>query len=194
MSSDASEGVGRRLTTAGISGPAATAAGGAGAARQDEDPAPRPRRGGRGVAAQDGAATPRSRRISEEVAVGSSVARSPDYDEAKGHSLIQVIEHIFKGDENPDAGYPVAREQPFPIKPATKLVVVTISGFEFWFGTTQQEIMAGSSRYGFHAALEADFPRAMIVVKVRANHRFFGRVDRDWAWRCRVVVQCFGEN
>jgi hypothetical protein len=30
-------------------------------------------------------------------------------------------------------------------------------------------------------------------VKVRANSRFWGKVDRDWTWRCRVVVQCFGE-
>jgi len=54
--------------------------------------------------------------------------------------------------------------------------------------------MAASSRYGLHAGLEADFGRSILTVKVRANDRFWGRVDRDWAWRCHVVIQCFGES
>jgi hypothetical protein len=196
MSSD-SPGVARRhrLAAASAISVAASASGTVAAARQDEEPAPRAKRGFRpGATAQDGTAAPRSRRISEEVVVGSSVARSPDYNEAKKHSMIQVIEHVFKEDENPDGGYPVTRSKEFAIKPATKLAIVAISGFEFWFGTTQQEIMAASSRYGLHAGLEADFGRSILTVKVRANHRFWGKVDRDWAWRCRVVIQCFGES
>jgi hypothetical protein len=82
MSRDSSEGGGRRrLLTAGFIGPVATGPGKVGAAQQDEEPTPRPRRGFRAGAAQDGAAVPRSRRISEEV-VGSSVARASDYNEA----------------------------------------------------------------------------------------------------------------
>jgi hypothetical protein len=54
--------------------------------------------------------------------------------------------------------------------------------------------MAASSRYGFHAGLEADFERNTVTVKVRANWRFWGRVDRDWTWRCHVVIHCFGES
>jgi uncharacterized protein YaiE (UPF0345 family) len=87
----------------------------------------------------------------------------------------------------------VTRVKEFKVKAATKLAIVTISGFEFWFGTSEQEIMAASSRYGVHAGLEADYSRGTLTVKVRANSRFWGKVDRDWAWRCHVVVQCFGE-
>jgi hypothetical protein len=47
------------------------------------------------AAAQDNPQAVRSKRISEEVVVGSSVAKSSDYNEAKNHSLIQVIEHVF---------------------------------------------------------------------------------------------------
>ena len=66
---------------------------------------PRLRRGfGAGAAAQDALETPRSRRISEEVVTGSSVAKSADYDESKKYSLIQVIEHVLKEDEDPAAG------------------------------------------------------------------------------------------
>jgi hypothetical protein len=196
MSSD-SPGVAqrRRFAAATPIGVATSASGNVAAARQDEEPAPRAKgRFRAGATAQDGAAAPRSRRISEEVVVGSSVARSPDYNEAKKHSIIQVIEHVFKEDENPDAGYPVIRTKEFSIKPATKLAIVAISGFEFWFGTAQQEIMAASSRYGLHAGLEADFGRSILTVKVRANNRFWGKVDREWAWRCQVVIQCFGES
>lgn len=136
----------------------------------------------------------RSRRISEEVVVGSSVAKAPDYNEAKKHSLIQTVEHIFKEDEDTAKGYPVTRVKQFKVKAATKLAIVTMSGFEFWFGTTDQEIMAASSRYGVHTSLEADFGRGTLTVKARANSRFWGRIDRDWTWRCHVVVQCFGES
>jgi hypothetical protein len=122
------------------------------------------------------------------------VARSPDYNEAKKHSLIQIIEHVFKQDEDTAAGYPVTRVKEFKVKAATKLAIVTISGFEFWFGTSEQESMAASSRYGVHAGLEADFSRGILTVKVRANSRFWGKVDRDWTWRCHVVIQCFGEG
>ena len=53
------------------------------AAAQDATQIPRTRRRiGGATASQDGAETPRSRRISEEVVVGSSVARSADYNEA----------------------------------------------------------------------------------------------------------------
>jgi hypothetical protein len=160
-----------------------------------EEQIPRSRRGiGAQVTIDDGAEVPRSRRISEEVVIGSSVARSPDYNEARKHSLIQVIEHVFKEDDDPAAGYPVTRVKEFKINAATKLALVTISGFECWFGTAEQETVAASSRYGVHAALEADFPRATLSVKARANFRFWGKVDRDWAWRCHVLVQCFGES
>jgi hypothetical protein len=152
------------------------------------------RRIGADVAIQDGEEIPRSRRISQEVVVGSSVARAPDYNEAKKHSLIQIIEHVFKEDEDTAAGYPVTRVKEFKAKAATKLAIVTISGFEFWFGTSEQESMAASSRYGVHAGLEADFSRSTLTVQVRANSRFWGKVDRDWTWRCHVVVQCFGEG
>jgi len=196
MSVDSS-GASRRhvLTAARAIGLGAVVTGTVAAATQDEEQIPRSRRGiGADATAQDVAEIPRSRRISEEVVVGSSVARSSDYNEAKKHSLIQVIEHVFKEDEDSAAGYPVTRTKEFKVRAATKLAIVTISGFEFWFGTTAQEIMAASSRYGFHAGLEADFPRTMLTVKVRANSRFWGKVDRDWTWRCHVVIQCFGES
>src|SRR5439155_10910137 len=120
---------------------------------------------------QDGAEIPRSRRISEEVVVGSSVAKSSDYNEAKNHSLIQVIEHVFKEDEDTAAGYPVTRVKEFKVKVATKLAIVTISGFEIWFGTKEQELMFATSRVGVHASLEADLGRGALTVKVRANSR-----------------------
>ena len=41
-----------------------------------------------------------SNRFSKEVVDGSSVARSPAYNEAKKHALIQIIEHVFKEDEH----------------------------------------------------------------------------------------------
>jgi hypothetical protein len=143
---------------------------------------------------QDPAEMPRSRRISEEVVVGNSVARSSDYNEAKNHSLIQVIEHVFKEDDDPADGFPVTRVKEFKVKPATKLALITVSGFEFWFGTKDQEIFIASSRCGFHAGLEADFSRGTLTAKVRANWRIWGRGDREWAWRCHVVIQCFGES
>jgi hypothetical protein len=136
----------------------------------------------------------RSRKISEEVVVGNSVARSSDYDEAKSHSLIQVIEHVFKEDEETDAGFPVTRSKEFKVKPATKLAIVTISGFEIWFGTKEQEFMFAKSREGVNAALEADLTHGTLTVKVRANARRAARIDHEWTWRCHVVVQCFGEN
>jgi hypothetical protein len=136
----------------------------------------------------------RSRKISEEVVVGSSVARSSDYSDAKSHSLIQVIEHVFKEDEDPAAGYPVTRVKEFKVKPATKLAIVTISGFELWFGTKDQEYMFAKSREGANAALEADLSRGTLTVKVRANARRANRVDHEWTWRCHVVIQCFGES
>jgi hypothetical protein len=196
MSSDLSRASGRhQLAAPSAIGLVRSAPGQIAATNQDGEQDPRSRRGVRArLTTPDGEPTPRSRRISEEVVVGSSIARSPEYNEDKKHSVIQVIEHVFKEDENPDAGYPVTRAKEFAIKPATKLAVVAISGFEFWFGTTQQEIMAASSRYGLHAGLEADFGRATLTVKVRANYRFWGKVDRDWAWRCHVIIQCFGQS
>ena len=195
MSSDSSVGTRRHLLGAsGAIGLGTFLTGKVAANNQDEGQIPRSRRGFGAAAAQNGQETPRSRRISEEVVVGSSVARSADYNEAKKHTLIQVIEHVFKEDDDPAAGYPVARVKELQVKPATKLATVAISGFEFWFGTTQQEIMAASSRYGLHASLEADFGRATLIVKVRANYRFWGKVDHDWAWRCHVVIQCFGQT
>jgi hypothetical protein len=143
---------------------------------------------------QDGTETPRSSRISEEVVSGGSVVRSPDFNESKRHSLIQTIEHTFKEDQDTAAGFPVTATKEFKIKSATKLAIVTISGFELWFGSSEQELVGASSRYGVHAGLDADFGRKTLTVKVRANSRFWGRVNRDWAWRCRVIVQCFGED
>jgi hypothetical protein len=165
------------------------------AAAQDGEQIPRPRRRfGADTASQDGAEVPRSRRISEEVVVGSSVARASDFNDAKEHSLIQIIEHIFKEEEDTAAGYPVTRVKELKVNAATKLALVTVSGFEFWFGTAEQELMGASSRYGVHAGLEANFGQGTLTVKVRANSRFWGKVDRDWTWRCHVVVQCFGER
>ena len=122
---------------------------------------------GKVEAAQDNATMVRSRRISEEVVVGSSIARSSDYNEAKSHSLIQVFEHIFKEDEDTSAGYPVTRVKEFKVKPATKLAIVAISGFECWFGTKEQELMFAISRMGIHAGLEADLGHGTLTVKVR---------------------------
>ena len=82
------------------------------------------------VAGQENPQWLRSRKISEEVVVGSSVARSAEYNEAKNHSLIQVIEHVFKEDEDTAAGFPVTRVREFKVKPTTKVAIVTISGFE----------------------------------------------------------------
>ncbi len=144
--------------------------------------------------AQDNPQAVRSRKISEEVVVGSSVARSPDYNEAKGYSLIQVIEHLFKEDEGTDAGFPVKRTKEFKVKEATKLAIVTISGFEIWFGTKEQEYMFARSREGVNAALEADLSHGSLTVRVRANARRANRVDHEWSWRCHVVIQCYGES
>jgi hypothetical protein len=143
---------------------------------------------------QDETQLVRSRRISEEVVVGSSMAKAADYNETKKYSLIQVIEHVFKEDDDPAAGFPVTRVKEFKVKEATKLAIVTLSGFEFWFGTKEQEFIIAASRFGVHAALEADFGRGSLTAKVRANYRFWRRVDHDWAWRCHIVIQCFGES
>jgi hypothetical protein len=196
MSSDSSRDTRRDLLTAASAiSLGAFVAGKVEAAAQHGEQAPRPRRRfAADAATQDSAEIPRSRRISEEVVAGSSVARSPDYNEAKKHSLIQVIDHVFKEEEDPAAGYPVTRVKEFKVKAATKLAMVTLSGFELWFGTSEHESMAASSRYGVHAGLEADFARGSLTVKVRANSRFWGKVDRDWTWRCHVVIQCFGED
>ena len=123
------------------------------------------------AAAQDDAKLVRSKRISEEVVIGSSMAKSPDYNEAKNHSLIQVIEHVFKEDEDPAAGYPVTRVKELKVGAETKLAIVRITGFEFWFGTKEQEIMIATSRGGIHAALEGELGRRTLTVKVRANSR-----------------------
>jgi hypothetical protein len=143
--------------------------------------------------AQDNNQSVRSRKISEEVVVGSSVARSTDYNEAKSHALIAVIEHVFKEDEDTAAGFPVTRVKEFKVKPSTKLAIVTISGFEIWFGTKDEEYMFAKSREGVNAALEADLAHGSFTVKVRANARRAARIDHEWTWRCHVVIQCFGE-
>jgi hypothetical protein len=147
-----------------------------------------------GAAAQENPQAVRSKRISEEAVVGSSVARALDYNEAKNYSLIQVIEHVFKEDEDPDSGFPVTRSKEFKVKEAAKLAIVSISGFEFWFGTKDQEYMFARSREGVNAALQADLGHGTLTVKVRANARRAARVDHEWAWRCHVVIQCFGEG
>jgi hypothetical protein len=149
---------------------------------------------GREASAQDVQQVVRSRRISEEVVVGSSVARAPDYNEGKNLSLIQVIEHLFKEDEDTSAGFPVKRSKEFKVKAATKLAIVTISGFEIWFGTKEQEYMFAKSREGVNAALEADLGRGTLTVRVRANARRAARIDQEWSWRCHVVIECFGEG
>jgi hypothetical protein len=182
------------LTASGAIGLAALVTGKVAASTQEEEQTPRSRGFGTGETIRSGPDGPRSRRISEEVVVGSSVARSADYNESKTHSLIQVIEHVFKEEEDPAAGYPVTREKAFKVAAATKLAIVTVSGFELWFGTSAQEIMAASSRYGFHAGLEPDFGHGTLTAKVRANWRFWGKADRDWTWRCHVVIQCFGQS
>jgi hypothetical protein len=87
----------------------------------------------------------------------------------------------------------VTREKEFKVKAATKLAVVTISGFEVWFGTKDQEYMFAKSREGVNAAIEADLGRGALIVKVRANARRAQKVDHEWTWRCHVVIQCFGE-
>ena len=134
----------------------------------------------------------RSRRISEEVVVGSSVAKAPDYNESQKLSLIQVIEQVFKEDEESSAGYPVKRAKEFKVNKDTKLAFVTISGFEVWFGTPEQEFMFAKSREGVNAALEAALDSGKLTVRVRANGRRSNRVDYEWTWRCHVVIQCFG--
>jgi hypothetical protein len=145
-------------------------------------------------AAQDTPQFLRSRKISEEVVVGNSVARSSDYNEAKNHSLIQVIEHVFKKEDDPADGYPVTREKEFKVKPATKLAIVAISGFELWFGTKEQEYVFAKSREGVNAALEADLGHGTLTVKVRATARRANKLDHEWTWRCHVLIQCFGES
>ncbi len=136
----------------------------------------------------------RSRKISREVVVGSSVARSSDYQEGKKLALLQVIEHVFKEDEDPSAGFPVTREKEFKIRATTRLAIVTISGFEFWFGSPEVEYMFARSREGVNTALEADLAHGTLTVKVCANARRSSRVDVEWTWRCHVVIQCFGES
>jgi hypothetical protein len=193
MASDSSRDTRRDLFAAGAIGLGTLVTTTVEAAAQDGAPFPR-RRNGAGILNQDGEAIPRSRRISQEVVVGNSVARSPDYNEAKNHSLIQVIEHVFKEDEDAASGFPVTRVKEFKVKEATKLAIVTLSGFEVWFGTKDQEFMFAKSREGVNAALEADLSRGALTVKVRANARRSNRVDHEWTWRCHVVIQCFGEG
>jgi hypothetical protein len=196
MPGDSSGDVRRHLITAASAvGLGALATGAVAAATQNGEPFQRSRRvvGGE-PAAQDDEALPRSKRISEEVVVSSSLARAADYNEAKNPSLIQVIEHIFKEDEDTSAGFPVKRFKEFQVKPATKLAIVTISGFEIWFGTKEQEYMFAKSREGVNAALEADLGRGTLTVRVRANARRANRIDQEWSWRCHVVIQCFGEG
>jgi hypothetical protein len=134
----------------------------------------------------------RSRKISEEAVVGSSVAKARDYRESQKLSLIQVIEHVFKQDEDTAAGFPVKRAKEFKVSKDTKLALVTISGFEVWFGTPEQEFMFAKSREGVNAALEATLDSGNLTVHVRANARRSSRIDYEWTWRCHVVIQCFG--
>ncbi len=126
---------------------------------------------GVGGAAQDDARLVRSKRISEEAVAGNSVVKSADYNEARKHSLIQVIEHVFKKDEDSAAGYPVTRVKEFKVGADTKLAIVSIIGFECWFGTEEQEMMIARSRGGIHAALDAELDRGTLAVKVRTNSR-----------------------
>jgi hypothetical protein len=100
-----------------------------------------------------------------------------------------MIEHVFKEDEDPAAGFPVTRVKELKVRADTKLAIVTLSGFEFWFGTNEQEMLIASSRGGVHAALEAELERGTLTVKVRASSRRAGRIDHEWTWRCHVVVQ-----
>ena len=152
------------LVVGALSNPKATSA------AQDEGQPPGSKRViGRDVIIREGDDTPRSRRISEEVTVGKSVARSPAYDATKSYAMIQVIEHVFKEDDDPSAGYPATGVKEFTVDAATKLAIVTISGFEVWIGTSKMESIAASSRYGFHAGLEADFGRNTVTAKVRAT-------------------------
>jgi hypothetical protein len=146
------------------------------------------------AAVQDDARLVRSKKITPETVTGNSVVKSADYNEAKNHSLIQVIEHVFKEDEDPAAGYPVTRVKELKVRAATKLAIVRITGFEFWFGTKEQEIMIATSREGIYAALEGELGHGTLIVKVRANSRRAGKIDHEWAWRCHVMVQCFGES
>jgi hypothetical protein len=150
--------------------------------------------GGQIEAAPQDDARVRSRRISEDVVIGSSVAKAPDYDEAKSHTLIQLIEHVFKEDEDPSGGYPVTRTKEFKVKATTKLAIVTMSGVEFWFGRKDQEAMYAASRLGVHAGLEADLRGGTLTVKARANYRRPVKADYEWSWRCHVLIQCFGET
>ena len=111
----------------------------------------------------------RSKKISGETAVGNSVVKSADYNEAENHSLIQVIEHVFKEDEDPAAGYPVTRVKELKVRAETKLAIVRITGFEFWFGTKEQEIMIATSRGASMPLWRATLVVASSTVKVRAN-------------------------
>jgi hypothetical protein len=54
--------------------------------------------------------------------------------------------------------------------------------------------MFARSREGVNAALEAEPDRGKLIVKVRANARRSNSVDYEWAWRCHIVVQCFGQS
>jgi hypothetical protein len=136
----------------------------------------------------------RSKKISAETVVGNSIVKSADYNETNKYSLIQVIEHVFKEDEDPAAGYPVTRVKELKVRAETKLAIVRITGFEFWFGTKEQEMMIATSRGGIDAAWEGELGRGTLAVKVRANSRRAGKIDHEWAWRCHVMVQCFGES
>ena len=94
------------------------------------------------------------------------VLRLPGRDK---NSLLQVIEHVFKEDEDPSAGFPVTREKEFKVRATTRLAIVTISGFEVWFGSPEVEYMFARSREGVNTALEADLAHGTLTVKVCAT-------------------------
>ena len=135
---------------------------------------------------------PRSIATDWETLVPSEGQLAPGYDESKKLSLIQVIEHVFKEDEDTSAGFPVKKAKEFKVNNATKLALVTISGFEVWFGSPEQEFMFAKSREGVNAALESALESGKLTVRVRANGRRSNRIDYEWTWRCHVVIQCFG--
>jgi hypothetical protein len=103
-----------------------------------------------------------------------------------------VIEHVFKEDEETSSGFPVKRAKEFKVNKDTKVAFVTISGFEVWFGTSEQEFMFAKSREGVNAALEAALDSGTLTVRVRANGRRSNLIDYEWTWRCHVVIRCFG--
>ena len=88
----------------------------------------------------------------------------------------------------------MTRVKELKVRATTKLAIVTITGFEFWFGTKEQEMMITRSRAGVHADLEGELVHGTLILKVRANSRRAGKIDHEWSWRCHVMVQCFGES